>query len=207
MTGSAPMRAKRTNDPLDPERRRAREYAARSAGMKNRLRDPATGALVSYVGQPVRRARDPQTGRFVNAGPKPGAEPKPIPVPDAAAVAELVARYPIRFTTDDPHFETDAQRVLDVLATRLVALDVRNVQQAARDSERLHEASSLVSGNVRPMIGGHPIRATNSNDPLTRERYDGALTLILYSDSTTTIRSLLALSRELVRSRLRLRVE
>jgi hypothetical protein len=186
--------------------KRERERARKSAASKHRLRDPATGVLVSYLGQPIRRVRDTQTGRFVSAGPKP--EPPTRPEPTDAEIAEVVARYPLRVMSDDSRFATDARRVLDVLARRLLDLgtptNARRTLIVAREAERLHKASSLVSGNTRLMAGAGPMRAATTIDPLARERYDGALTLILYSDRKTPITSLLALSCELVRARLKL---
>ena len=202
--------------------KREREYTARSAGMVNRVRDPETGALVSFVGQRVRRTRDPITGRFLvptepksvpdsrvsdstgeRSSPKVATLSKPLE-PTDAEIAELVARYPLQPLSSVldasriAQYEADARKVLDVIARRVLTLNASTpagVLRMAIDAERYDLAMRIISGSERV---GNPKKR---EEPRARELYDLALSFSL-CDPLLTANRTRQLARELVRARL-----
>jgi hypothetical protein len=164
----------------------------KSAAAARKLRDPRTGCFVRVLDQPIRRARDPRTGLFYSTNDPPvdlvfsGTVPMPKK-PGAkltaalaerdqqrAAVAEVVARYPLRplFRRDAKvtdgqlvQFESDARRILERLAARSLKLEARapkpkrahgiDLQYTdtliafSRRVSRLEEAMARIAGHYR----------------------------------------------------------
>jgi hypothetical protein len=200
--------------------KRERDYAARSAGQRNRLRDPATGMLVSYIGQRVRRTRDPISGRFLSvpdsresnsteerSASRAATTPSPLePTPEA--VAELVARYPVQplrsvLVLDVSSFENDARKILAVIARRVLALHTSTtagVLRMARDAEHYDTAMQIISGSLR--VGN----AKRTPEPLARELYDTTASFLL-CDATLPASRTRMLAREMIRARLNLGIE
>ena len=217
-------------------RKKADAHARMSAAATRRLRDPRTGTWCRVLDQPIRRVRNAKTGRFYNPANPPvdlvlsGALPMPKHPSvelravleererQRAAVAEVVARYLVRplhrrsaNVTDVQlvQFETDARRILDALAARMIGVDaehpadINETLKFARRAARLHESMSRLSGHVRTL------RPAVTTSPVLRELDEQQYAMLrdwLASDDGLTPFQTLKFVKLLIRLRHRLGV-